>query len=220
MKHAVLVTTALLFLAGCNTQVADPEQNEDQDVVETEIASVDEDRSETDEVTENEETDAEESEAVSEETTEDEESSTTTAAQQESWDAYLLSAEGKAELLAGQIPETNLEIGSTLTEVESELGSPDSEGYLAGAPIKTYGKITVTHLMDQQEIVGFHLAFEQPVTVDALYAAWGKPSEVAPMEIDDITEVHNYFANGYVGSFQLTETNPTEFTQVYITTGK
>ena len=132
------------------------------------------------------------------------------------WDQVILSEDGENQLLSGKIVKTDLAISSSLADVEAELGTPDSEDFLAGAPLKSYGNIHIAHLMEEEEVVAFHLSFDEPVSIDTLHETWGEPTEVAPMEIDDMIEAHTYEGDGYVAVFTLTTGSPEEFHSVQV----
>lgn len=207
MKKWVLLIAALLLLAACTdeeTPLANEETEEETNVEETEEESVEEEVG-----TEETEEDSVEEETGTEETEEE-------STEELSWDEQILSEEGKSLLLSGKIPGTELSIGSTLAEVEAELGSPVSEDFLAGAPLKSYGNIHIAHLTDSEEVVAFHLTFDEPVTMDTVYETWGEPTEIGPMQIDDLIEVQNYQENGYIASYGLTSQSPDKATMVSV----
>lgn len=133
-----------------------------------------------------------------------------------SWDEQILSADGKTTLLSGCILGTSLKIGSTLDEVTTELGTPDSDDYFAGAPLKSFGDIHISHLMDEEEVVAFFLTFNDAVSIDKIHELWGEPTAIAPMEIDGITESHEYVFGDYVASFQLTQNTPDKVKSVHV----
>ncbi|MFC4354095.1 hypothetical protein ACFO0S_03300 [Chryseomicrobium palamuruense] len=198
MKKYAWLLAASLLLAACTDESQPVEE-------ETPVTSDQVEDTETTDDAEAAAEDKEEEDAASEETTEE-----------LSWDEQILSEEGKNQLLSGQVLGTNLEIGSSLADVEAELGTPDTEDFLAGAPLKSYGNIHIAHLMDEEEVVAFHLSFDEPVAIENIHEAWGEPTEIEPMEIDDIIEAHTYQGDGYVASFTLTSGSPDEVHSVHI----